>query len=130
MKYNRTEIMKRAWEIRNQDLHLYRKEACKPFGVCLKWAWDEARSAMKAKNSLSRYIIDDEQKAETAPINKVEWGWKIPLNWVIEKEVYNYRMVNGTPFFNEDMVEASTKKAVKIQGAWFPKSVCEFVKIA
>lgn len=47
MKYNRREIMKRAWEFRKQ--YWTRKMT---FGECLKCAWDEAKkiAAEKAAN--------------------------------------------------------------------------------
>ena len=127
MKYNRAEIFKAAWELKRKNEELKFQTT---FGDCLKSVWKDARHNMEYGNDLCRYIIPDEkQEVEEAP-KKAQWGWRIPLDWVIRKEVYRYQMVDGMPFFTEDQEEACTKKAVKIQGEWFPRSIAEYVKVA
>lgn len=48
-KYNKAEIMRRAWEIRRQDDRYL-------FGLCLKMAWDEAKGIIKKMTGSKKQI--------------------------------------------------------------------------
>lgn len=52
MKYNRKEIMKRAWEIKKEDNRNL-------FSICLKMAWEEAKGMKKenGKESIAKEIV-------------------------------------------------------------------------
>ncbi len=49
MKYNKSQIMKRAWEIKRQDERNI-------FGECLKMAWDEAKKQSTKKTGVDIFI--------------------------------------------------------------------------
>lgn len=55
MKYNRKQIMNRAWQIKNANSEYI-------FGECLKIAWAEAKAAQKYKIELGEKIGTEKQK--------------------------------------------------------------------
>lgn len=119
MKYNRSEIMKAAWEMKRSNIRLagkvrneYNKSAFMTFGQCLANAWAKAkREAMLAAAA--------EQAAKTTR------AWVIP-NWMMyEKELFGVR--SNTVKVSE--IEKETNKAFRIRGQWVPKSVCDFVEV-
>lgn len=124
MKYTRPQIMKRAHEIRRNEEAKYGYRA-KSWSECLRSAWGQARNGLLTLNGEYVAQVGEEPKPAQP---KAVWGYNIPLQWVIEKEVYSYGYKNNAPFFPENEVTKETKKAILIQGSWFPKSVCNFVK--
>lgn len=126
MKYTRSQIMQRAHEIRRNEEAKYGCKA-RSWSECLRSAWSQARNGFLTLNGEQVAQIGEEPKPAQP---KTVWGYNIPLQWCIEKEVYGYSCKNGVPFFPESAVTRETKKAIQIQGSWFPKSVCNFVKVA
>lgn len=102
MKYNRSEIMKRAHKLHEADIFMASRGHETPtFADRLRQAWAEAKKA-----------------------NMVQ-GWKIP-NWLmVEKEVWGVAGCNG--FAPDNQIVKESKKAFCFLGVWFPKSVCERV---
>lgn len=54
MKYNKAQIMKRAWEIKKEDDSYI-------FGLCLKMAWEEAK-----ETKMSQRELDEKEALEQA----------------------------------------------------------------
>ena len=120
MKYNRSEIMKKAWEMRRLSVRNLKgsKWEPTPFAECLRRAWREAKEAVRIA-------------AMVAENKKYEWGYIIPLWLLKEKEICRYdRIVNGECFIPESKIERSTKKAFRVYGEWFPMSQCDYIKVA
>ena len=78
MKYNRSEIMRRAWSLYNMSKQLVSAYA-KTFGECLRRAWSEAKDAIKqaaemAKTGLRRMSYH-EYKLNYADCKTVEGSY-------------------------------------------------------
>lgn len=121
-KYNRSEIMKRAWEMKKRNtmrvgkiINDYNRLAFRTFASCLKQAWDEAKEAEKIR------ARKEAEAAKAAAAKKVEYVWIIP-NWIMhEKELLGIR----SNIVKQEAIERETVKAFRVYGEWIPKSVCE-----
>ena len=104
MKYNKSEIMKRAWEIkRYQEKHLVEKYR-ESFGECLKRAWAEAK-----------------EKA-----NPMVWAYVVPMWKWQEAGLFGVR----SNIVKETQIEKESKKAFRVYGEWIPKCICDYKKVA
>ena len=101
MKYNRSEIMKKAWKFYRESKLMNDN---KTFAECLRNAWALAKE--KANPMVNAYVIP---------------------NWMMyEKELFGVR----PNVVKETMIERETKKAFKVYGEWIPKSVCTVTRVA
>lgn len=131
MKYNKREIMKRAWELKDANVKKfgfvrteYNRTNFRTFGECLKEAWDEAKYEMKLDEIREANRKRREAEAEKAASNSgSEIAYTIP-NWLAyEKDIMGIRPTN----VRKSDVERETAKAFRAYGIWFPKSQCKAV---
>ena len=129
MKYNRSKIMKRAWELKDANVKKfgfvrteYNSTFFRTFGECLKEAWDEAKYEMELDKI--REANQKRREAEKATSNSdSEIAYIIP-NWLAyEKDIMGIRPTN----VKKSDVERETAKAFRAYGIWFPKSQCKAV---
>lgn len=130
MMYNRSEIMKRAWEIKKDNVKKFGKKPnsytgifWRSFGDCLKRAWEEAKKEVKMsetrKANAERQA--EEQSEQEAAQNEIVYiipGWL-----AYEKEIFGIEPTN----VRRSAIERETAKAFKAYGVWFPKSQCQKV---
>ena len=122
MKYNRSEIMKRAWDIKNANIRLagrkptaYNASAFMTFGKCLAQAWAEAKRAIEKA----------EREAQKANEVETVWAYEVPLWKWHEAELFGVR----DNIVKMSQIEKETKKAFKVYGEWIPKSICELRQV-
>lgn len=120
MKYNMSSIMKRAWEVKKNNiarvgkqLTAYNRSGFMTFGECLSQAWTEAkRELAKASRAIAQ---------AAAAVTKKVMVYVVP-NWLMhEKECFGIFSNIVTP----DKIQRETRKAFMYHETWFPKSMCE-----
>ena len=72
MKYNKSEIMKRAWEIFRKSMEMFKKSAV-TFSNCLHEAWAEAKgNGMKGSGKQTAWAMKIRKEAVEALERKLE----------------------------------------------------------
>lgn len=109
MKYNKSEIMKKAWAFKKaNDLMVKSGWEAWTFGECLKKAWKLAKEKV------------EEAEAKTA----VNWRTFTVADWFVGREQMHAHRFNSTS------VKKETKKAILIHDAngpiWVPKSIITY----
>ena len=105
MKYNKSEIIKRAWSLWRQSKRLgFDKKYGDTFANKLAQAWSEAKEAA----------------------NPTTWAYVVPMWKWNEVELMGVR----SNIVKTAQIEKETKKAFKVYGEWIPKSICEMKKVA
>lgn len=114
MKYNKSEIMKKAWELFKTD------DGIKvSFSQCLKLAWKQAKKAVvKAVNNVKKNIVITEIK-----------------QWFLRKmDAVSFMALESGIAVNDIVLEKETEKAIQIstewngyrKTMWMPKSVVAY----
>lgn len=114
MKYNKSEIMKKAWELFKTD------DGIKvSFSQCLKLAWKQAKKAVvKAVSNVKKNIVITEIK-----------------QWFLRKmDAVSFMALESGIAVNDIVLEKETEKAIQISTEWngyrkmmwMPKSVVAY----
>lgn len=105
MKYNLSNIMKRAWEIKRQDSENI-------FGLCLKMAWDEAKNASivgrwHVRLTVKSWVIDKAQQTARA--------YNCYIDYAERNEDGTRWEQNGYTKVTAEEVLGETEKALKVR---------------
>ena len=113
MKYNKSEIMKKAWELFKEDGNTF------SFSICLKTAWRIAKKLIvKTVKTVKRNIVFTDIK-----------------KWFLKKmDTVSFMALESGIAVNDIVLEKETEKAIQISTEWngyrkmmwLPKTVVEY----